>query len=81
MDMKNLRISGAIGAAPDNALSTFNKPNFFLRALKPSSCATKLVILAIKSFSPISSLLLAVIFPNFEASAKVLALVLTRLSS
>ena len=33
-DIKNLKISGEIGAAPDTALSTFNKPSFFLKDLK-----------------------------------------------
>ena len=69
MFIKNFKISGAIGAAPDTALSTFKRPNFFFSALKQITCATKFVAFASRSPSPYSSLLFAEKFPNFDAVA------------
>ena len=62
-EIKNLKISGEIGAAPDTALSIFNNPSFFLNDLKAIICARKFVMFATKSFG-FSNLLLAVMFPK-----------------
>ena len=61
---KNLRISGAIGAAPDIAVSALLNPNFFLRALKERSQPIFNKIFAIGSLKLRFNLRSAAIFPR-----------------
>ena len=63
--IKNFNISGAIGAAPEIAVSALLNPSFFLKVLNERTQPIPKSTLAIMSSNPFSSFLSAAIFPKY----------------